>query len=224
MAYKTMNELMADYRAHAAANRWIEAHDVLVYMVQCGNLRAKLELARLYKDSIHLGLQQERYRKAEFYYHSILNLPDLSNEDMARISLEVAELYTTYMKRPIGGLAMLLRGKRLGAHVPDREVDHVRQLLMNLDVNDFCKFSRDAYVLGIELSLAGGGARMIEFLLRAACESSDELIRGKASLALADFYNDRRNENYIYAGEATRCYRQALEAGFPEYLSRHNRV
>lgn len=224
MAYKTMNELMADYRAHAAAKQWIEAHDVLVYIVQCGHLQAKIELARLYKDCTLLGIpQQERYRKAEFYYYSILNLLDLPDKVTATISMELAELYS-YMKRPIGVLAMLLQAKRYGMNVPEREVDHARKLLMNQDINDFGKYARDAYTLGLELSLAGGSARLTELLLREASESTDKLICAKASLALADFYNDRRNENYIYAGEAVRCYRQAAKAGFAEYLSRHNGV
>lgn len=225
MAYKTMNELMASFRDHAAAKRWIEAHDVLIYMVQCGNLQAKLELARLYKDCTLLGIpQQERYRKAEFYYNSILNLLDLPDKVTATISMELAELYS-FMKRPVGMLAMLLQAKLYGMNVPEREVDHARQLLMNLDINDFGKSARDAYTLGLTLSMAGGSVRLTELLLREASESTTEkLIRGKAFLALADFYNDRRNENYIYAGEAARCYRQATEAGFPEYLSRHNRV
>ena len=224
MAYKTMNDLMAEFRAHAAAKQWIEAHDTLIYGIQCSHLPAKLELARLYKDCPLLGIpQQDRYRKAEYYYRSIMNLLDISNKVAAQICLELAELYS-YMKRPVGVLAMLLKAKRLGAQVPAREVDHARDLLMGLDVNRFGDHPLDAYELGLELYLANGSVRLTELLLREACESDNKLICGKASLLLADFYNDRRHENYIYASEAIRYYRQASEAGFPEYLCRHNGI
>lgn len=224
MAYKTMNDLMAEYRAHAAAKQWIEAHDTLIYGIQCSHLPAKLELARLYKDCPLLGIpQQDRYRKAECYYRSIVNLLEISDKVSAQICLELAELYS-FMKRPVGVLAMLLKAKRLGAQVPEREVDHARDLLMGLDINHFGDHPLDAYELALELILANGSVRLTELLLREACESDDKLVRGKASLTLTDFYNDRRHDNYIYAGEAARYYRQAAEAGFPEYLCRHNGV
>ena len=225
MAYKTMNELIAEYRAYVAAKQWDEAHDTLIYGIQCSHLPAKLELARLYKDCPHLRiLQKDRYRKAEYHYRSVATLLDISDQVTAQISLEMAELYT-YMKRPVGVLAMLLKAKRLGAQVPERDVDHARDLLMGLDVNRFCDHPFDAYELGFELYMAGGSVRLTELLLREACDSSDnKLIRGKASLLLADFYNDRRHENNIYAGEAARYYRQAAEAGFPEYLTRQSGV
>lgn len=225
MAYKTMNDLMAEYRAHAAAKQWIEAHDTLIFGVQCSHLPAKLELARMYKDCPLLGIpQQDRYRKAEYYYRSITNLLDVvSDKVTAQISLEMAELYA-YMKRPVGVLAMLLKAKRLGAQVPEREVDHARDLLMGLDVNHFGDHPLDAYELALELIIAKGSVRLTELLLREACGSDNKLLVGKASLALADFYNDRRHDKSIYASEAARYYRQAAEAGFPEYLSRHNGV
>lgn len=225
MAYTTMTELMQNYRSFVAEKNWAAAHETLLYGVQCGHLPAKLELARLYKDCPLLGIpQQDRYRKAEYYYRSITNLLDVvSDKVTAQISLEMAELYT-YMKRPVGVLAMLLKAKRLGAQVPEREVDRARDLLMGLDVNRFGEHPLDAYELGLELYIADGSVRLTELLLREAYESDNKLIRGKASLLLADFYNDRRHENYIYAGEAARYYRQAAEAGFPEYLSRQNAV
>ena len=224
MTYKTMNDLMTEYRAYAAAKQWDEAHDTLIYGIQCAHLPAKLELARLYKDCPHLHiLQKDRYRKAEYHYRSIANLLDISDQVTAQISLEMAELYT-YMKRPVGVLAMLLKAKRLGAQVPEREVDHARDLLMWLDINHFGDHPLDAYELALELIFANGSVRLTELLLREACESDDKLVRGKASLTLADFYDDRRHDNYIYAGEAARYYRQAAEAGFPEYLCRHNGV
>lgn len=225
MAYTSMTELMQNYRSLVAEKNWVAAHETLLYGVQCGHLPAKLELARLYKDCPLLGIpQQDRYRKAEYYYRSITNLLDVvSDKVAAQISLEMAELYT-YMKRPVGVLAMLLKAKRLGAQVLEREVDRARDLLLGLDVNHFGEHPLDAYELGLELYIADGSVRLTELLLREACESDNQLIRGKASLLLADFYNDRKHEDYIYASEAARYYRQAAEAGFPEILCRHNGV
>lgn len=224
MAYTTMTELMQNYRALVAERNWTAAHETLIYGVECSHLPAKLELARLYKECTLLGIpQQERYAKAEFHYRGILNLLDLSDRVTATISMELAELYS-YMKRPVGVLAMLLRAKRYGMNVPERKVDHAHQLLVNLDVNDFGKCPGDAYALGLELSLAGGSARLTELLLREATESDNKLIHGKAALALADFYNDRCSESYVYASEANSYYRMAAEAGYPEYLSCRNAV
>lgn len=224
MAYPTMTELMQNYRFFAAEKNWAAVHETLLYGVECSHIPAKLQLARLYKDCTLLGIpQQERYAKSEFHYRGILNLSDLSAKATAAICMELAELYS-YMKRPVAVLGMLLRAKRCGANVPDREVDHARQLLLHLDVNDFGKYPADAYELGLELNLAGGSARLTELLLREATESPDKRIRGKAALALADFYNDRRSESSIYASEAARHYRMAAENGYPEYLTSRNAV
>lgn len=224
MAYTTMTELMQNYRSFAAEKNWAAAHETLLYGVGCSHLPAKLELARLYKDCPLLCIpQQERYRKAEYYYRGIVNLLTISDRVTAQVSLELAELYT-YMKRPVGVLAMLLKAKRLGAQVPEREVDHARDLLMGLDVNRFGDHPLDAYELGLELSLADGSARLTELLLREATECTNKLIRGQAALALADFYNDRRSENYVYASEANHYYRMAAETGYPEYLSHHTQT
>lgn len=222
MAYTTMTELMQNYRSFAAEKNWAAAHETLLYGVECSHLPAKLELARLYKDCTLLGIpQKERYAKSEFHYRGILNLMDLSEKAAGTICMELAELYG-YTKNSVAVLAMLLRAKRCGINVPEREVEHARQLLLNLDINDFGKFPRDAYELGLELSLAGGSSRLTELLLREASESTNNLIRGKASLALADFYNDRRSESYIYISEANHYYRMAADAGYPEYVSCHN--
>ena len=222
MAYTTMTELMQNYRSFTADKNWTAAHETLLYGVECSHLPAQLELARLYKECTLLGIpQKERYAKSELLYRGILNLMDLSEKATGTICMELAELYG-YTKNSVAVLAMLLRAKRYGINVPEREVEHARHLLLNLDINDFGKSPRDAYELGLELSLAGGSPRLTELLLREGTESSDKLIRGQAALALADFYNDRRSENYVYAGEATRYYRVAAEAGYPEYLSNHS--
>ena len=218
MAYTTMTELMQNYRSFATEKNWTAAHETLLYGVECSHLPAKLELARLYKECPLLGIpQKERYAKSELLYRGILNLLDLSEKATGTICMEMAELYS-YMKRPVAILGMLLRAKRYGANVPDREVDHARQLLLNLDVNDFGKYPRDAYELGLELSLASGSARLTELFLREATESGNKLIRGEAALALGDFYNEQYGDP-IYASEANRYYRMAEEAGYPEYIS-----
>ena len=224
MAYTTMIELMQTYRALVAEKNWAAAHETLLYGVECSHLPAKLELARLYKECTLLGIpQKERYAKSELLYREILNLMDLSEKATGTICMELAELYG-YTKNSVAVLAMLLRAKRYGKNVPEREVEHARNLLLDLDINDFGKSPRDAYELGLELSLAGGSARLTELLLREATESNNKQIRGEAALALADFYNARRSESYIYASEANRYYRMAAEAGDPEYLSRHTQT
>lgn len=223
MAYTTMNELMQNYRALMAEKNWTAAHEVLLHGVDCAHIPAKLELARLYKDCTLLGIpQQERFGKAEMLYRGILNL-DLSDKDTGIICVEVAELYS-YMKRYVGMMAMLLQAKRFGVDVPERDVDQARKILLNLDIREYGRSARDAYDLANELIMAGGSERLTELLLREATESNNKLIRGKAALALADFYNDQRSENHIYADEANRYYRMAAEAGYPEYLSRRNTV
>lgn len=220
MTYKTMDELMDQYRTLAMEEQnWIAAYDILQYAVQCAHLPAKFELARLLRDCPYLGIvQNERYARSELYFRNLMNLLQISSQDTATIAMELAELLG-YMKRPVGKLAMLLCAKRNGAVVPQCEVDDIRQQLMKLDISDFGRSTRDAFDLATELSFAGGSERMIELLLREASESNNRSIRGRSLLALAEFYNDRRG-NDIYASEADRCYRLAAEGGYPEYLSR----
>jgi len=226
MAYTTMKQLMDQYRSYAKAQNWEAAHDTLLYGVDCGHLPARLELARLYKECPFLGMPlKERYAKAQYHYRSLQNLmdPELSARAMAVISMEMAELYAC-MHRPVGHLAMLLRAKRLGADVPERDVQHARRLMRDMDIRDFGQSAQDALDLGIELSLSGSGARLTELLLREASESENPAIRGEAALALADFYLERKNESIVYLHEAHRSYHRAAEAGYPEYFSRRNAV
>ena len=219
MTYTNMNELMQHYRSMAAQNNWAEAHEILLYGTECSYLPAKLELSRFYKNCLLPGTPyREQYAKAESHYREILNLLDLTDHNVATVALELTELYFR-MDRPVGVLAMLLRAKRYGIDVPEEKVERAKKLLMGLDVNDFGKSALDAYDLATELLLAGGSVRFIELLLREASESSNKLIRAKASLMLADFYNDQRSDA-VYAHEAARYYRLAAEAGYPEYLSR----
>lgn len=202
-----------------ANQEWDAAHRTLMNGAECGYLPAKLELARLYRDCSVLGIpQHERYMKSEFYFRSIMNLLDISDADTGAICLDLAVLYS-YTKRPVGMVAMLLRGKRYGARIPESDVDQARRLLASLDIHEFGKNARDAYDLAIELSLVGTNARLTEFLLREAAETDNQIIRGKACLALAEFYHEH-DENPVYASEAARYYRLAAESGYPEYLSR----
>lgn len=215
MAYTTMTELIQNYRSFAAEKNWVAAHETLLYGAECSHLPSKLELARLYKDCLFLGVnQEERYKRAETLYKEILNL-DLSDKSTGLLCLELADLYSR-MQRVVGMMGMLLRARRVGISVPQRDIDYAQHMLSNLDINEFARSTKDALLLATELSIAGSGERLTELLLREASDSGS----GEAALMLADFYNDRRNESNIYASEAKRYYRMAAENGYPEYLSR----
>ena len=215
MEYTTMAELMDVYNTLAEAQKWTEAYETLKFGVESGYLPAKLLLARLYKDCLFLGIyQEERYKRAEALYKEILNL-DLSDKRTGLLCLELADLYGR-MQRVVGMMGMLLRARRVGISVSQRDIDYAQHMLSNLDINEFARSTKDALLLATELSIAGSGERLTELLLREASDSGS----GEAALMLADFYNDRRNESNIYASEAKRYYRMAAENGYPEYLSR----
>lgn len=218
-AYLSMQELMDQYICHKKQKEWEKAKAVLEYATECSYLPAEIELANLYKTTPELGIPHaERYCEAEHIYHRVLNILDLSAEMTATITLELADLYGNYMKRPIGGLAMLLRAKRLGKNVPDRTLETCRRQIAQMDINDFGKDTMSAFDLASELLLLGTADRFVELLLRECVESHKSSLRGRAALSLADFYNDRQTEYATYRKEAERYYRIAHENGFPEYL------
>lgn len=217
--YLSMSELMDQYEHHKKLSEWGKAKAILEYAVECSYLPAEIELANLYKTTPELNIPHaERYRKAEHIYHRVLNVLDLSDDMTAKIALELADLYGNYMKQPIGGLAMLLRTKRLGRAVPERTLETCRRQIAQMDINDFGKDTRSAFDLASELLLLGTADRFVELLLRECVESHNQSLRGRAALSLADFYNDRQTECAAYRKEAERYYRIACENGFPEYL------
>lgn len=215
----SMPELMDQYIRHKKLSEWQKAKEILEYAVECSYLPAEIELANLYKTTPELNIPHaERYRKAEHIYHRVLNVLDLSDDMTAKIALELADLYGNYMKQPIGGLAMLLRAKRLGRAVPERTLETCRRQIAQMDINDFGKDTRSAFDLASELLLLGTADRFVELLLRECVESHKPSLRGHAALSLADFYNERQTECGAYRKEAERYYRIACENGFPEYL------
>ena len=215
----SMPELMDQYIRHKKLSERERAKAILEYAAECSYLPAEVELANLYKTTPELNIPHaERYRKAEHIYLRCLNILDLSDDMTAKIALELADLYGNYMKQPIGGLAMLLRAKRLGEIVPDRTLETCHRQIAQMDINDFGKDTWSAFSLASELLLLGTADRFVELLLRECVESHNQSLRGRAALSLADFYNDRQTECAAYRKEAERYYRIACENGFPEYL------
>lgn len=217
--YLSMSELMDQYEHHKKLSEWEKAKAILEYAVECSYLPAEIELANMYKTTPELNIPHaERYRKAEHIYRRVLNILDLSDDMTAKIALELADLYGNYMKRPIGGLAMLLRAKRLGRAVPERTLETCRRQIAQMDINNFGKNAREAFDLASELLLLSEADRFVELLLRECVETDNTSLRGIAALSLADFYNDRKAECATYRKEAARYYRIAGESGYPEYL------
>lgn len=217
--YMSMPELMEQYIRHKKLKECEKAKAILEYASECCYLPAEIELANLYKTTPELNIPHfERYQKAEHIYRRVLNILDLSDDMTAKISLELADLYGNYMKQPIGGLAMLLRAKRLGEIVPDRTLETCRRQIAQMDIHDFGKDTWSAFALASELLLLCTADRFVELLLRECVEAHNPSLRGRAALSLADFYNDRQTECTAYRKEAERYYRIACENGFPEYL------
>lgn len=217
--YMSMSELMEQYIRHKKLKEWEKAKAVLEYATECGYLPAEIELANLYKTTPEFNIpHSDRYHKAEHIYRRVLNILDLSDDMTAKIALELADLYGNYMKQPIGGLAMLLRAKRLGRAVPERTLETCRRQITQMDINNLGKNAREAFDLASELLLLSEVDRFVELLLRECVETDNISLRGIAALSLADFYNDRQAECVTYRKEAERYYRIAGECGYPEYL------
>lgn len=215
----TMSELMDQYICQKKLREWEKAKAILEYATECSYLPAEVELANLYKTTPELNIPHtERYCKAEHIYLRVLDILDLSDDMTAKIALELADLYGNYMKRPIGGLAMLLRAKRFGRAVPERTLETCRRQIAQMDINDFGKNERDTFDLASELLPLGEADRLVELLLRECVETDDTSLRGIAALSLADFYNDRKGECATYQKEAEHYYHIAQQNGFPEYL------
>lgn len=219
--YFSMQELMATYEDCKRRRNWDAAKDVLEYAAECGHLPAKLELARLLKNTPLDSIPQaQRFARAETLYLELLNIFDLPSKAIAQISLELSDLYGDCMSRPIGCLASMLKAKRLGSNVSERSLELCRQRLSRMDINSFGNNARDAFDLGTELNLAGGSTRMTELFLREAAETEENPLCGLACLALADFYDEHKAECQTYRTEALHYYQLADKYGFPEYIKR----
>lgn len=217
--YCTMAELMERYNSLLESHDYENAEAVLDYALQSGYLPAKLLMARLLKNTPSLRMeQQERYALSEKFYREILNLLDLSDNATAKISMELAELYET-LNRPVACLGAMLKAKRLGYPVQDKDAESCLRKLNRMDINSFCNHPQDCYDLGSELAMAGS-FRFAEFFLRESCASLNRELAGRSCLMLADLYDGHRADCPAYGEEARKMYQEAAEKGFPEYLTK----
>lgn len=170
--YLTMPELMACYESFKAGRDYENAKAVLDYGIRSGYLPAKLEMARLLKNTPQLAMtQKERYAQAEKLYREILNVLDLSDRAAGAVSMELAGFYGT-INRPVACLGAMLKARRLVFSVPEKDIALCRRRLNRMDINAFCENPRDCYDLGSELALAGA-FKFGEWLLRESCSSRD---------------------------------------------------
>ena len=215
--YFTMPELMKCYDSFIASRDYENAKSVLDYAIQSGYLPAKVIMARFLKNTPNLSMtQQERYTLSEKLYREVLNILDLPDRVVASLSMELAELYEI-LNRPVACLGAMLRAKRLGYAVQEKEIDLCRCKLNRMDIHSFCDNPQDCYDLGSELALADS-FKFAELFLRESLSSPNKELVGSSCLMLADLYNERCAESSVYREEAAKMYQEAKEKGFPEYL------
>ena len=213
----TMNEIMACYKAYKGAGDYENAKTVLEYGIACAYLPAKLELARFLRNTPQIKMSQaERYQYAERLYREVQNVLDLSEKTYAQIAIELAWLCES-LNRPVGSLGNLLKAKRYGYQVQDKDLELCRRRLMRRDIYSLSGNAQDCLDLGYELSLAGN-FKYSEFFLREAIDSQDGILVGQACLYLADLYAGRSDGNENYRAEAQKCYQEARKKHFPEVL------
>lgn len=222
--YMTMEELMLAFNSCKVSDPEM-ARTMVEYACDCGHIPAKLAYASFLRTTPKLTMSQaERYQKAEELLLELYNLLDASASFVATVALELGALYADCLHRPIGALAMYLQGKRLGAHVEERDLQILQRKMEKTDVNHLGANCEDSFHLGRELMLSGSSFRLAELFLREAVDKSDALpekkaLCGVASLALADLYNEHRSESQTYRAEAAKMYTLAEKKGHPEYLS-----
>lgn len=216
--YLTVEEILESYRSFALAGDYENAKDCILRAVESGNVPAKVEYARFLINTPQLRMKQnERFRLAEKYLLDVENLLDLPAAAEAKIAMQLAGIYEH--DRPIAYLACLLKARRLGMAISDKEIEGCRRLV-RLDVNSLGDEPNDAYRLGVELYRAGGAFGFAELFLREASTAINQELAGRACLYLADLYSENSNSFPNHRLEATRHYRLAKEKGFPEILTR----
>lgn len=218
--YWKMKDLMTYARACIEKKEWMTAKNILEEAVSANHLPAKLELARLLAYTPELGIpRKERYERAERLYRDVLNILELPDSTVAEAALGLSGLYGDCLARPVGCLAMLLMAKRHGSSVSEREVELVSRKITRMDVNSFGGNRRDAYELGLELTMTGKSTRTAELFLREAAQSEDLAMAGNAYLALSELYQRDMEKYPEHRKEAVRCIAMAAEKGCPECLS-----
>ena len=213
----SMSEIMACYKAYKASGEIENAKAVLEYGTACAYLPAKLELARFLLKTPQIKISQiERYSRAETLYRDVQNTLDLSSKVYAQIAVELAWLCEA-TNRPVGCLGNLLKAKRYGYEVQEKDIELCRRRLMRKDIYSLGGNSQDALDLGYELSLVGN-FKYAEFFLREATEAKHTIVAGQACLYLADLYLEHSAECKNHRQEAQKYYHRSAEELFPEVL------
>lgn len=219
--YLTIKELVESYRSFALVGDYENAMDCILRAVESGNVPAKVECARFLINTPQLRMKQnDRYKLAEKYLLDVENLLDLPASAEAKIAMYLAGIYEH--DRPIAYLACLLKARRLGINISDKDIEACRRRLVHLDVNSLGDEPNDAYRLGVELYRAGGAFGFAELFLREASDAKNQELAGRACLHLADLYSENSNSFPNHHVEATRHYRLAKEKGFPAILTREH--
>lgn len=227
--YLTMEELLDAFYSCKTADPET-ARSIIEYACECGSIKAKLAYSTFLRTTPQLALeQQERFLTAEKLLRELINLLDISDSFIAKVAMELGTLYSECLHRPVGALGMYLYARRLGAHVEERELQILQRKMEKMDVNHLGGNCEDSLVLGQELLLSNGSARLTELFLREAVDKSRELmalgsvrarnIHARACLSLADFYDCHAGEGANYRIERDRMFAEAKKFGFPEYLS-----
>ncbi len=217
--YLTIGELMQIYKSFADARDYENALDCIMKAVETGNTPAKVECARFLMNTPQLRMKQdERFKKAEKLLLEVENQLDLSRNAEAMIAMQLAGIYEH--SKPVSYLACLLKAKRLGQAIPDKDIEGCRRRLVRMDVNSFGDDPEAAYRLGVELYKAGGPFGFAEMMLREAAEAENQELAGRACLYLADLYAENSSGCQNHRVEARKYYQLAVEKGFPEVLTR----
>jgi len=160
--------------------------------------------------------RKDRYSTAEMILDEVDNYLDISVETDREVAAAMAELYAK-TGRPIGCLAALLRAKRLGETISDFQINQCRKKVLAMDVNRMGDYAEDAYRLASELDHLGA-KKLTEVFYQIASESDEQVLSGKAALALLDYYDKHLREDPAYRSEVEKYRKIAEECGFPELV------
>lgn len=167
-----------------------------------GSPAAMLELAKLYRDTPQLEMDQRtRYKRAETL---LLRLE--SEYDIPEISLELSELYRM-AKMPLSSSGYLLRSRRLGADIPDKSIQAVWKYIERMDVNSITvQDAYGAYILGYEAALLEDKYNIAIWLLQEAVDNGNGAYVGIAALRLSELFETQGNRELAkeYADKATK--------------------
>ncbi len=216
---RQMAELMEAYQFFLKTRDYKNALHCLEQAAQSEYIPGKLALARFLADTPQPSMPTGvRLAQAERLYRELLNLLDLPVATEISAALELAALWED--RNPIGHLGCLLRAKRLGHPLPDRDIEAGLRRLIHLDIHSLGQDPESAYHLGAELCQTERFAPFAELFLREACEASDPALSGRAFLALARWYEANAEGFPYHRQEAVRCYHLAEQQGFSDILVR----